>query len=159
MKKFGITKDQVDTLSYAVSEYVNGLGENDFIEGIFVMPCGEEKVESIVLGVVYNNWTMGKKIEDSSKNRLYMLSGSVDLGLQLKAVSFDKCCDYLAYRNYDYPVKGMIKSGSIIYDAKGRLHVLQEEFKRDSSIASLETRGAVEMEPAIQYSKTARYYK
>ena len=58
-----------------------------------------------------------------------------------------------------YKKKGMIKSGSIIYDAKGRLHTLQEEYRRDVSIQSLESRGAVEMEPAIQYSKTARYYK
>ena len=67
MKKIVVSKEQVDTLSYAVSEYVNGLGEQDWIEGIFVMPCGEEKVDSVVLGVVYNNWRMGQKIEASNK--------------------------------------------------------------------------------------------
>ena len=158
MKKFGISDDQVRVLSYAVSEYVDGLGESDWIEGIFAMPCGEDKVDSVVLGIVYNNWRMGQKIETSNKNRLHMLSSSVGIGLQLKAVSFDKCCDYFAYRNYDYPVKGMIKSGAIIYDAEGRLTLLQEEYKKDASIASLEGRGAVEMEPAIQYTKKARYY-
>lgn len=77
MKKFGVSKEQVDTLSYAVSEYVNGLGEHEWIEGVFIMPCGEDKVDSIVLGVVYNNWRMGQKIEASNKNRLHMLSGGV----------------------------------------------------------------------------------
>ena len=158
MKKIGVSKEQVDTLSYAVSEYVNGLGEQDWIEGIFVMPCGEEKVDSVVLGVVYNNWRMGQKIEVSNKNRLHMLSGGVGIGLQVKAVSLDKCLDYFAYSNYDYPIKGMVKTGAIIYDAKGRLHTLQEEYRRDVSIQSLESRGAVEMEPAIQYSKKPRFY-
>lgn len=158
MKKFGVTEEQANMLSYAVSEYVNGLGENDWIEGIFVMPCGEDKVDSIVLGVVYNNWRMGQKIEASSKNRLHMLSGSVGIGLQLKAVSYDKCCDYFAYRSYEQPIKGMVKTGAIIYDAEGRLHMLQDEYRRDASIQSLEARGAVEMEPAIQYSKKMRTY-
>ena len=153
MKKIGVSKEQVDTLSYAVSEYVNGLGEQEWIEGVFIMPCGDEKVDSIVLGVVYNNWRMGQKIETSSKNRLHMLSGSVGIGLQLKAVSYDKCCDYFAYRSYEQPIKGMVKTGAIIYDAEGRLHMLQDEYRRDASIQSLESRGAVEMEPAIQYSK------
>lgn len=157
MKTFGINQEQANTLSYAISEYVESLGQFDYIEGIFIMPCGENKIDSVVLGIVYNNWFMGQKIEESSKNRLHMLSSSVGIGLQLKAVSYDKCCDYFAYRSYDYPIKGMIKSGSIIYDAAGRLHELQESLKRDSSIASLESRGAVSMEPAIQYCKKNRY--
>ena len=158
MKKIGVSKEQVDTLSYAVSEYVNGLGEQEWIEGVFIMPCGEEKVDSIVLGVVYNNWRMGQRIEKSDKIRLHMLSGGVGIGLQVKAVSLDKCLDSLAYRNYEYPIKGMVKSGTIIYDSKGRLHTLQEEYRRDVSIQSLESRGAVEMEPAIQYSKKPKFY-
>ena len=158
MKKIGVSKEQVDTLSYAVSEYINNLGESEWIEGIFVMPCGEEKVDSVVLGVVYNNWRMGQRIESSNKNRLHMLSGGVGIGLQVKAVSLDKCLDHLAYRNYEYPIKGMVKTGAIIYDAKGRLHILQEEYRRDVSIQSLESRGAVEMEPVIQYSKTIKNY-
>ena len=87
-----------------------------------------------------------------------MLSGGVGIGLQVKVVSLDKCLDYFAYRNYDYPIKGMVKTGAIIYDAKGRLHTLQEEYRRDVSIQSLELRGAVEMEPAIQYSKKPKFY-
>lgn len=158
MKKFGISNEQADTLSYAVSEYVNGLGANDWIEGIFVMPCGEEKVDSVVVGVVYNNWKMGQIIEASNKNRLHMLGGSVGIGLQLRPVSYDKCCDYFAYRSYEQPIKGMVKTGAIIYDAEGRLHMLQDEYRRDASIASLESRGAVEMEPAIQYTKKPRFY-
>lgn len=158
MKRFGVSEEQVNTLSYAVSEYVNGLGENNWIEGIFVMPCGEEKVESIVLGIVYNDWRMGKKIQDSNKNRLHMLSGGVGIGLQVKEVSLDKCLDHLAYRNYEQPIKGMVKTGTIIYDSTGRLHMLQEEYKRDVSIKSLEDRGAVEMEPAIQYTKARKFY-
>ena len=158
MKKFGVTDEQVEVLSYAVSEYINGLGEHDWIEGVFVMPCGEDKVDSIVLCVVYNNWRMGKCIQESNKNRLHMLSSGVGIGMQVKDVSLDKCLDYLAYRNYEQPIKGMVKTGAIIYDATGRLHMLQEEYKRDVTIQSLEFRGAVGMEPAIQYRKKARYY-
>ena len=158
MKKFGVSREQVDTLSYAVSEYVNGLGESAWIEGIFVMPCGIEKVDSVVLGVVYNNWRMGEKIKKSNKNRLHMLSSSVGIGVQLRAVSLEKCLDYVSYRSYEQPIKGMVKSGAIIYDAKGRLHMLQEEYRKDASIQSLEARGAVEMEPVIQYTKKPRFY-
>lgn len=153
MKKVGVSEEQVNTLSYAVSEYINSLGENRWIEGAFVMPCGEDSVETIVLGVVYNNWRMGRRIQESNKNRLHMLSSGVGIGMQVKDVSLDKCLDYLAYRNYDQPIKGMVKSGAIIYDVNGRLHMLQEEYKRDVSIESLERRGAVEMEPVIQYKK------
>lgn len=153
MKKFGVTVEKVNAISYAVSEYVNGLGDRDWIEGIFVMPCGEDTVDTVVLGIVYNNWRMGSRIQQSNKNRLHMLSGGVGIGLQVKDISLDKCLDYFSYRNYDQPIKSMIKTGYIIYDSKGRLQSLQEQFQQDPSIESLERRGAVEMEPAIQYKK------
>ena len=107
MKKLEITNQQAEVLSYAVSEYVNELGATDLIEGIFVMPCGEDKVESIVLGVVYNSWMMGHKIENSNKNKMCMLTHTVGIGMQVKAVSLDKCFDHFEYRSYEQPIKGM----------------------------------------------------
>lgn len=153
MKKIEVNTHDVKIISDAVSEYVNNLGDHEWIEGIFAMPCGIDKVESIVLGIVYNQWDMGNRIQNSNKNRLYMLAQGAGVELQVKDVSLDKCLDYLSYRDYDFPIKGILKSGTIIYDANGNLHTLQEEYKGDSSIASLEKRGAVEMEPAIQFIK------
>lgn len=153
MRKIGVSREKVNILSTAISEYVHGLGNNELIEGVFVLPCGFEEVDNVILGIVYNNWRMKSNILQSDKGRLHMLSGCVGVNIQVKDFDIEKFYDYFAYREYDQPVKAMLKSGRIIYDSNGKLKDLQEQLKFDRTVESLEARGAVEIEPAIQYRK------
>lgn len=153
MKKIGVSKEKVEVLSRAISEYVHGLGNKDWIEGIFVLPCGFDEVDNVVLGIVCNDWRMKAAIQQSNKGRLHMLSGCVGVNVQVKDFDIEKFYDYFAYREHQQPVKAMLKSGKIIYDSNGNLKSLQDQLRFDRTVESLEARGAVEMEPAIQYKK------
>lgn len=158
MRKIGVGEENANVISTAISEYIHTLGDEAWLEGAFILPCGNNSVDSLVLGIVHNNWRMGRRIDASDKVKLYSMSTCTGINIQVKNVSFDKCLDFSEYRSYELPIKSMIKSGYIIYDVKGNLKTLQRQYKNDASIEGLEGRGAVHMEPAVQYKKEMNLY-
>ena len=158
MKKVCINKDKINVLSDVVSEYIHNLGDKHWIEGAFILPCGADNVESLILGIMYNNWRLGQRIQQSSKTRLHMVSSGVGINVHVKEINMNKYLGYSDVCANSLQAKEMLKGGHIIYDANGYLGNIQEEYKKDAAIDNLENRGVVKMEPAIQYKKVGNLY-
>ena len=153
MKKVFINKDKISVLSGVISEYIHNLGDKLWIEGAFILPCGVDNVETLILGIVYNNWRMGQRIQQSNKTRLHMISSGVGINVHVKDINMNNYLNNGDIYSNSLLAKEMLKGGYIIYDVSGNLETIQEKYKNDAAIDNLDNRGVVKMEPAIQYKK------
>ena len=80
---------------------------------------------------------------------------SIKTGIKIKVegISYSEYSSEESHDDYEHPIRGMLRSGQIIYDVNGNLQELQNKYKRSSTIDNLGRRGVVKMNPPIQYKK------
>lgn len=140
-------------MSDAISKFIHGIDDKNGLEGAFVVAyANDEEVNTLLVEVVFNNHLMRDKIATASRDGL--IKASVDTGIKIRVASIP----IWTYTNksindYECPVKGMLKSGKIIYDVNGNLIRLQRRYKMSKCVNDLRNHDVVKMEPSVQYKK------
>lgn len=150
LRVVNIENEKVDILSDEVSRFAYSFSKDKFVEGMFLLPCSDgDKIDSLTLGIVYNDYLFNN-ILDISKDDFERIKGLTGIEVKVEFISY---LEYFKKQSDDYPVKSMLKSGSIIYDSDGNLKSLQDDYRLNNNIDNLSSRGVVEMQPPVQYKK------
>lgn len=88
-----------------------------------------------------------------SEEELADLCDKTGFDVKVEGMLFSDYGNDLLSNTYEYPEKGMLKSGHIVYDRDGGLTKLQNQYKADRNIDDLYWRGIVDIEPPVQYKK------
>lgn len=154
ISKVSVEKEKIDVLSDEISTFIYNIQNKTGLEGVFIVPCVDGKeVNKVFVEFVIDDWLTGLSIEEVSKRNLELASNDMDIEIKVENIWYSYYKENNDVDSYDMPLKGMLKSGTIIYDVKGNLTKKQKEYREDNSIVGLGSRGVVQVEPPIQYIK------
>lgn len=151
MKKniYNIGKDSSDVLADCLSRYVFSIEGKENIEGVFLTPY-RSNVEEFRVGIVYHGDLLDN-VTNASKLPLFEATYKTGYPIEIVPISYDWYMDDSNVDSFIFPVKGMLKSGSIFYDRNFKLAELKNRYASDDTIkAYCDTL----VRPAIQYRKT-----
>ena len=146
-----INENASEVLSNNISEFILGIEGRKDIEGVFLTPITERRnVTGFNLGVVYD----GDRAEDiSSADRIALVEAKAKTGFNFTVTPI-----YVGWFNGEYgtgdsvafPVKQMLKKGSVFYDQYG--HLTEFKAKVDSN-DNIVNDSKVVVSPVLKYSK------
>lgn len=146
-----INENASEVLSNNISEFILGIEGRKDIEGVFLTPITERRnVTGFNLGVVYD----GDRAEDiSSADRIALVEAKAKTGFNFTVTPI-----YVGWFNGEYgtgdsvafPVKQMLKKGSVFYDQYGHLTEFKEKVDSNDNIAN---DSKVVVSPVLKYSK------
>lgn len=146
-----INENASEVLSNNISEFILGIEGRKDIEGVFLTPITERRnVTGFNLGVVYD----GDRAEDiSSADRIALVEAKAKTGFNFTVTPI-----YVGWFNGEYgtgdsvafPVKQMLKKGSVFYDQYGHLTEFKEKVDSNDNIVN---DSKVVVSPVLKYSK------
>lgn len=146
-----INENASEVLSNNISEFILGIEGRKDIEGVFLTPITERRnVTGFNLGVVYD----GDRAEDiSSADRIALVEAKAKTGFNFTVTPI-----YVGWFNGEYgtgdsvafPVKQMLKKGSVFYDQYGHLTEFKEKVDSNDNITN---DSKVVVSPVLKYSK------
>ena len=146
-----INENASEVLSNNISEFILGIEGRKDIEGVFLTPITERRnVTGFNLGVVYD----GDRAEDiSSADRIALVEAKAKTGFNFTVTPI-----YVGWFNGEYgtgdsvafPVKQMLKKGSVFYDQYGHLTEFKEKVDGNDNITN---DSKVVVSPVLKYSK------
>lgn len=154
LKTINIGQEKVDILSSALSNFIKKVSDIEGLEGMFLLPCVNfSKYHVILLEMVTSDYRARKKIYNVMGDELQ--SAYLETGIEIKTatIAYDEYEKKVALENPEYPIRGMLCSGQIVYDPNGKLEELQKKFQGNKKFDNLAHQGVVKLEPPIQYTK------
>lgn len=146
-----INENASEVLSNNISEFILGIEGRKDIEGVFLTPITERRnVTGFNLGVVYD----GDRAEDIvSADRIALVEAKAKTGFNFTVTPI-----YVGWFNGEYgtgdsvafPVKQMLKKGSVFYDQYGHLTEFKAKVDSNDNIANDSN---VVVSPVLKYSK------
>ena len=146
-----INENASEVLSNNISEFILGIEGRKDIEGVFLTPITERRnVTGFNLGIVYD----GDRAEDiASADRIALVEAKAKTGFNFTVTPI-----YVGWFNGDYgtgdsvafPVKQMLKKGSVFYDQYGHLTEFKEKVDGNDNITN---DSKVVVSPVLKYSK------
>ena len=146
-----INENASEVLSNNISEFILGIEGRKDIEGVFLTPITERRnVTGFNLGVVYD----GDRAEViSSADRIALVEAKAKTGFNFTVTPI-----YVGWFNGEYgtgdsvafPVKQMLKKGSVFYDQYGHLTEFKEKVDSNDNITN---DSKVVVSPVLKYSK------
>ena len=154
ISKVSVEREKIDILSDSISEFICNIQNKSGLEGVFIVPCVDcKEVNKMFVEFVIDDWLTGLSIEEVSKKDLELASNDTGIEIKVENIWYSYYNENNDVDSYDMPLKGMLKSGTIIYDVNGNLSKKQKQYREDKSIVGLGSRGVVQVEPPIQYRK------
>lgn len=146
-----INENASEVLSNNISEFILGIEGRKDIEGVFLTPITERRnVTGFNLGIVYD----GDRAEDiASADRIALVEAKAKTGFNFTVTPI-----YVGWFNGEYgtgdsvafPVKQMLKKGSVFYDQYGHLTEFKEKVDGNDNITN---DSKVVVSPVLKYSK------
>ena len=146
-----INENASEVLSNNISEFILGIEGRKDIEGVFLTPITERRnVTGFNLGIVYD----GDRAEDiASADRIALVEAKAKTGFNFTVTPI-----YVGWFNGEYgngdsvafPVKQMLKKGSVFYDQYGHLTEFKEKVDSNDKITN---DSKVVVSPVLKYSK------
>lgn len=150
MKKINVGEANINILSDAISKFIHSI-DDERLEGAFIVSRGAGGgVSSLLLEIVHSGG-MSEKIFNADKSYLKLVSVLTGVNITVGSIPTSWYSSSFEFELNYFPVRRMLKSGSIVYDVNGRLKELKEKCVSDDSVKML--KGAVVAEPPIQYRK------
>lgn len=154
MRNVNMEVKTVDMLSDAISSFIHSVDDGRNLEGAFVVPCASSSdVGVMLLELVCGSEFMRGKVLSADRDVLDIVSMLTGVEVKVETIPYWHYTENNIFDRFDYPIRGMLKSGHIIYDLNGNLETLQKRYKDDVMLDDLSWRGAVGIQPAIQYKK------
>lgn len=129
---YNIGREVSEILVDSLSKYVVGIDEKSEIEGAFLTPYGTSNdISGFKVGIVYDG-DISEEIVKADRTSLNMARYATGFEFDVMPISLDW---YRGNSENDmFPVKSLLKSGSVFYDKNGTLASLKEMALADDSV-------------------------